>query len=173
MATLAGAGEPPGQMPTKGHVLMIRHAVAPGSGDPETFRIGDCATQRNLDERGRDQARRIGAWLRANGVPAARVYSSQWCRCLETAARMDIGPVTELPALNSFFERPEDRAPNLAALQAFFERQPHEGDLIVLVTHYVTIAGVTGIGVSSGEGVLLKLADGGQLALVRRLSFGF
>ena len=63
-----------------GHVLMIRHALAPGTGDPPEFRLGDCATQRNLDERGRTQARAIGDWLRARGVTAAEVYSSQWCR---------------------------------------------------------------------------------------------
>ena len=152
---------------------MIRHALAPGSGDPDNFRVGDCTTQRNLNERGRNQARRIGAWLRAGGIQAARVYSSQWCRCLETAALMNVGPVRELPALNSFYERPQDRASNLSALRAFLARQPADGDLIILVTHYVTIAGITGVAVSSGEGVLLKLADGGQLTFVRRQNFVF
>ena len=169
---LAGAGEQTDRIPARGHVLMIRHALAPGSGDPDNFQVGDCTTQRNLDARGRDQARRIGARLRADGVQAARVYSSQWCRCLETAALMDVGPVTELPALNSFFERPQEREPNLSALRAFLARQPADGRLLVLVTHYVTIAGVTGTAVSSGEGILLKLADGGQLTVVRRLDFG-
>jgi phosphohistidine phosphatase SixA len=172
-ASLAGAGEHPDRIPTKGHVLMIRHALAPGSGDPDNFRIGDCTTQRNLDAQGREQARRIGAWLRAGGVPAARVYSSQWCRCLETARLMDIGPVKELPALNSFYERPQDREPNLSALRAFLARQPHDGNLLVLVTHFVTIAGLTGDAVSSGEGVLLKLAEEGELTVVRKLDFGF
>jgi len=152
---------------------MIRHALAPGSGDPDNFRVGDCTTQRNLNERGRNQARRIGAWLRAGGIQAARVYSSQWCRCLETATLMAVGPVTELPTLNSFFERPQDREPNLSALRAFLARQPADGRLLVLVTHYVTIAGVTGAAVSSGEGVLLKFTAGGQLSVVRRLDFGF
>jgi broad specificity phosphatase PhoE len=68
-----------------GEVLLIRHAAAPGTGDPAGFRLGDCATQRNLSDTGREQARAIGDWLRDRGIERARVYSSQWCRCLETA----------------------------------------------------------------------------------------
>ena len=83
-----------------GHILMIRHALAPGTGDPANFQIGDCSTQRNLDDRGRDQARAIGDWLRSKGITSARIYSSQWCRCLETAKLLKLGPVAELPALN-------------------------------------------------------------------------
>jgi predicted methyltransferase len=60
-----------------GHILMIRHALAPGTGDPANFRIGDCSTQRNLDDRGRKQAKAIGNWLRSRGLTSARVYSSQ------------------------------------------------------------------------------------------------
>jgi hypothetical protein len=66
---------------------------------------------------------------------------------------MDMGDVTELPALNSFFQRPEDREPNLAALRRFLKRQPADGELLVLVTHFVTISAITGEGVSSGEGL--------------------
>lgn len=149
---------------------MIRHALAPGSGDPANFRIGDCSTQRNLDDRGRDQARRIGRWLRAYGVDSARVFSSQWCRCRETAELLDLGTVAELPALNSFFERPQDRAPNLAALRSFLENQPTDGELIILVTHFVTIAAVAGESVPSGEGVILRLSGGGTFDVVGRLA---
>jgi len=84
-----------------GTVLLIRHALAPGIGDPDGFRLDGCATQRSLSDEGRRQARAIGDWLQARGIGQARVYSSQWCRCLETAALLDLGPVTELPALNS------------------------------------------------------------------------
>ena len=100
-----------------GYFLMIRHAQAPGSGDPENFKIGDCSTQRNLNETGRAQARSIGNWLRHKGLASARVYASQWCRCLETAKLMGLGPVKELPALNSFYERIQDREPNISALK--------------------------------------------------------
>jgi len=143
-----------------GGVLMIRHANAPGSGDPANFKIGDCATQRNLDERGRAQARAIGVFLRHHGIVKVRVYSSQWCRCLETARLMNLGTVQQLPALNSFFSRPDDREPRLAALKAFLAEQPHDGRPIILITHYVTIEAMTGEGVSSGEGLVLQLNNG-------------
>jgi phosphohistidine phosphatase SixA len=142
-----------------GYVLMVRHARAPGTGDPDHFRLGDCATQRNLDDQGRAQARRLGARLRVAGIASAEVYSSQWCRCLETAALLDLGSVEELPALNSFHERPADRQPNLEALREFLAGLPADGPLVVLVTHQVTIAAITGRGVVSGEAVVLE-ADG-------------
>ena len=85
---------------------MIRHAYAPGTGDPADFTIGDCTTQRNLDDQGREQARNIGAWLRERGINSARVYSSQWCRCLETAERMDLGTVVELPVTDATRRHP-------------------------------------------------------------------
>ena len=155
-----------------GRVLMIRHAYAPGTGDPADFTIGDCTTQRNLDDQGREQARNIGAWLRERGINSARVYSSQWCRCLETAERMDLGTVVELPALNSFYQRPQDREPNLSALRSFLAEQPAKGELIVLVTHFVTISGITGEGVSSGDGVVLRLTGDGGYEVVGRMGFG-
>jgi broad specificity phosphatase PhoE len=160
-----------GQMKNGGHILMIRHALAPGTGDPANFRIGDCATQRNLDERGRDQARSIGDWLRAQGIGSARVYSSQWCRCLETAKLLEMGPVTELPALNSFYELTQNREPNLRALREFIAEQPSNGGLIILVTHFVTISAIADEGVSSGEGVLLKLNDDAPYEIVGRINF--
>src|SRR5688572_8550611 len=78
------------------HFVILRHAVAPGVGDPEHFALGDCSTQRNLSRAGREQAARIGARLRENGIAQARVYSSQWCRASETATLLRLGLVTEL-----------------------------------------------------------------------------
>jgi phosphohistidine phosphatase SixA len=161
------------QIKSGGHILMIRHAYAPGSGDPSHFKIGDCTTQRNLNDRGRSQARAIGDWLRSKGIKNAKVYSSQWCRCLETAALLNFGSVTELPALNSFFERPQNREPNIRALRSFIADLDASDDLIILVTHYVTIAEITGQGVSSGKGVVLRLKGGGAYEVLDRLSFGF
>ena len=155
-----------------GHILMIRHALAPGNGDPPDFKIGDCTTQRNLDETGRSQARSIGDWLRSKGITSARIYSSQWCRCLETARLIDLGPVQELAALNSFYEKIEDREPNLRALNDFISRQPVDGDLIILVTHFVTISAIAGTGVSSGEGALLELQKDMPYKFAGRLNFG-
>jgi len=153
-----------------GGVLMIRHANAPGSGDPANFKIDDCATQRNLDERGRAQARAIGKFLRHHAIGTVRLYSSQWCRCLETARLMNLGTVQPLPALNSFFSRPDDRERRIDALKAFLAKQPRDGGTIILVTHYVTIAAMTGKGVSSGEGVVLQLKNGSP-QVVGRLNF--
>jgi phosphohistidine phosphatase SixA len=161
------------QMKSGGHILMIRHAYAPGSGDPANFQIGDCSTQRNLDDRGRMQARAIGEWLREKGIKKARIYSSQWCRCLETAELLKLGDVTELSALNSFYDRPQDRVPNLKALQEFISEQARDGELIIMVTHFVTISAITGEGVSSGEGVVLHLKEGANYDFIDRLSFGF
>jgi len=155
-----------------GHVLLIRHAAAPGTGDPEGFRLGDCSTQRNLSEAGRMQAQGIGDWLRGQGIQRARVYSSQWCRCLETAELLNLGPVVELPGLNSFFDRPQDRDPNLAAVRDFLKAQHPRWELLILVTHQVTISALTGKYTASGHGVLATLGEGGALRTVRRIGFG-
>lgn len=90
-----------------GHFAIMRHALAPGTGDPRNFDLTDCSTQRNLSEAGREQAKAVGELLRKSGIEKAGVYSSQWCRCLDTATLLGLGPVTELPALNSFFQQPE------------------------------------------------------------------
>jgi phosphohistidine phosphatase SixA len=155
-----------------GAVLLIRHALAPGIGDPANFQLGDCATQRNLNDEGRRQARAIGDWLRGRGIAQARVYSSQWCRCLETAALLDLGPVTELPALNSFFEHPAERDGRLAELRRFLAAQPRDGGLLVLVTHQVTISAVSGTFADSGTGVLMARGEGGRLERIGTLAFG-
>ena len=154
-----------------GGVLLLRHANAPGFGDPAGFRIDDCSTQRNLSEAGRQQAIAIGAWLRARGISRARVYSSQWCRCLETAELLGIGQVSPLAALNSFFQRPEDRTPNLTALRDFLSAQALQNEPLVLVTHQVTVTALTGVFPDSGEGVVATLGENGELGDFVRMSF--
>ncbi|MDX1711490.1 MAG: histidine phosphatase family protein [Rhodovibrionaceae bacterium] len=163
MAETARAADPvaPAQLADGGYVLMLRHALAPGTGDPPDFELGECSTQRNLNDEGRRQAREIGAYLREAGVDEAQVFTSQWCRCRETAELLDLGPVEELPALNSFYQRPEDREPNLEALRKFLAALPVDGPPVVLVTHQVTITAVTGNWVSSGGGYVLRL-DGSE-----------
>jgi len=160
------------RMKTGGHILMIRHALAPGTGDPANFRIGDCSTQRNLDDRGRAQASAIGKLLRSKGITSARVYSSQWCRCRETAELLEMGSVAELPVLNSFYELTQDREPHLKALRKFIAEQPSNGVLVILVTHLVTISAIANEGVSSAEGVLLKLHRDAPYEVIGRLNFG-
>ena len=145
-----------------GRILMLRHAQAPGVGDPPGFRLDDCATQRNLDDSGRRQARALGIRLATAGVAAARVYSSQWCRCLETARLLQLGPVSELPALNSFFERSQGRDATIAALRAFLGSLPADGPPVVLVTHQVTINAFTSAGTPSGGGSIFQLDGTGN-----------
>lgn len=167
----AGEADLMSSLRQSGHVLLLRHANAPGFGDPPQFRLDDCATQRNLDASGRAQATAVGEWLRKQGVTRARVYSSEWCRALETARLLQLGPVTPLPALNSFFERTQDREPNTAALREFLARQPADGPLLVLVTHFVNIQGIAGLGVASGDGILLQLQAGNAPRVLGRLDF--
>lgn len=153
---------PLSELAKPGRVLMLRHAQAPGVGDPPGFRLDDCATQRNLDDSGRGQARALGTRLATAGVAAARVYSSQWCRCLETARLLQLGPVTGLPALNSFFERSQDRDATIAALRSFLARLPADGPPVVLVTHQFTINAFTSAGTPSGGGSIFQLDGTGN-----------
>jgi len=148
-----------------GHVALIRHANAPGFDDPPGFTIGACDTQRNLDSVGRAQATRIGDLFRANGITTARVVSSQWCRCLGTASLMALGAVEELPALNSFFGKPERREPQTATLQAWLAGQDLSRPTI-LVTHQVNITALAGVATSSGEVVVVRLDETGAVALI-------
>ena len=91
------------------HFVVIRHALAPGYGDPDIFKVKECKTQRNLNDLGRDQSKDIGDLFRANGINKASIFSSQWCRCLDTARLLGLGQVFETPALNSFFEKFEKK----------------------------------------------------------------
>jgi broad specificity phosphatase PhoE len=147
---------PAAALETAGLVVLMRHAEAPGIGDPAGFKLDDCATQRNLDGDGRAQAARIGERLRQLGIDQARVLSSQWCRCLDTARLLDLGPVKEMPALNSFFGQPEKEKESITELRQFLADLPRDGKPVVLVTHQVTITALTGIFPGSGEAVLLR-----------------
>jgi broad specificity phosphatase PhoE len=148
------------------HLVVLRHAQAPGTGDPPNFRLGDCSTQRNLSPEGREQAARIGARLRAAGLASTAVHSSQWCRCLETARNLAVGPVVELPALNSFFEASDRERRQTEALRAWIA----SADLsrpVVLVTHQVNITALTGIVPAEGE-ILILRREPGKLSVVAR-----
>lgn len=141
-------------------VLFMRHATAPGFGDPPGLVIDDCRTQRNLSEDGREQARLIGSFLRRQGIEAALVYSSQWCRCLETARLLGFDAVWELPALNSFFAEPQ-RGPEQTRQLEMFLQETVPGRPIILVTHQVNITAVTGVYPASGEMIVYRPAPGG------------
>lgn len=153
---------------TPGHVALIRHASAPGTGDPDNFQLTDCATQRNLSAEGRDQARRMGDLFRAAGIAAAEVYTSQWCRCRETAELLDLGSVTDLPAVNSFFRRPSLRTRRTQDTRAWLATQTWD-EPVVIVTHFVNIRALTGIAPGSGEIVVVRVGPKGETEPVGRL----
>ena len=145
---------------TRGTVIMFRHALAPGFGDPSNFRVDDCSTQRNLDTRGREQSKSIGMQFKTLGYAADVVYSSPWCRCLETARLMDIGPVRSFGGLGSFFQGYVDRSQTLKQLNTQLKSIARvQGKPVVMVTHQVVISAVTRMGTSSGEAILYDPAS--------------
>lgn len=148
-----------------GHVALMRHALAPGVGDPGNFRLGDCATQRNLSDSGRDQANRIGMKLRQAGITQADVYTSQWCRCRETAALLSFGEPVELPALNSFFRDFSRQKQQTETLRNWLTKQQLKKPLI-LVTHQVNITALSSIFPKSGEMVLMRRDGDGRFQVV-------
>ncbi len=154
---LAGGAHAGPDLTAPGTVIMLRHAHAPGTGDPAGFDLADGRTQRNLAERGRAQARELGRRLRAAGLADAQVFTSEWHRCRETAALLALGPVETLPALNSFFARPGERDRLMAALRDWLRTRPPDAAPVVLVTHQVNITALTGHYPAEGSGVVLQL----------------
>lgn len=153
---------------SNGHFALLRHAMAPGTGDPEQFALGDCSTQRILSREGQDQAVAIGEQFRANGLDEVIVYSSQWCRCLETANLLALGPVQELPALNSFYRRSERRTLQTQLLRGWLREQKPSVPRL-LVTHQVNITELTGVYPASGEMVVVHQSKAGELTVVGRI----
>lgn len=149
------------ELKTNGTVILIRHALAPGTGDPANFNLNNCATQRNLSEQGRAQARSIGAELRNRGIKIKQVLSSQWCRCLETAKLMNVGLVKPEPVLNSFFQDRSSAKAQTEALRQIIARHRQDQGFLVMVTHQVNITALTDIFPSSGGIVVVRgKADG-------------
>ena len=151
---------------------IMRHALAPGTGDPDELDLNDCTTQRNLSDEGRKQAASVGAGFVRKGIIKARVYSSEWCRCRETAELLGIGTVEILRPLNSFFRFPERREGQIGDLtkwlaEAFAETKG-SGPL-VLVTHQVTITALTGVYPRSGEIVVARRETNGVLTVLGSL----
>jgi phosphohistidine phosphatase SixA len=151
------------------HLLMIRHADAPGFSDPSHLKIGDCSTQRNLGELGRKQAQALGVWLKQQGIDSADVLSSAWCRCVDTATLLAKGPVTVAPALGSFFRNMSDSGSQTVALRTLLAQrmkssvgsaQPRKP--LILVTHQVNISAFTGQSIGQGDVMLVKVDTRGH-----------
>lgn len=150
-----------------GNVLLIRHAsTVEGLGDPPGFKLGDCSTQRNLSEAGREEARRLGRLLKFRAVSFSEVRSSQWCRCLETA-RLAFGEAETWPVLNSLHANPAGEAALLKEVGALAATVKPPRNL-VLVTHHFNIQALTGISPSTAEVIVVR-SEGGKLGVVGRI----
>ncbi len=147
--------------------VLMRHALAPGTGDPENFNLDDCSTQRNLSDVGRQQARETGEFFRANGIDKAEIWSSAWCRCRETAELLALGNVETLHSLNSFFGRRDRRLPQTRALKDWLQARAMETPL-VLVTHQVNISALTGVYPRSGELIFVEVTGNSSVNVVGR-----
>jgi phosphohistidine phosphatase SixA len=134
-----------------GNLIFIRHAYAPGGGDPNNFDINDCKTQRNLSNRGRDQAKKIRSFFKDNNFPIDKVYSSEWCRCKETAS-IAFNKFETKNFLNSFFSSQfaKNKDSQMKKLKKFIKNWDQNKNL-VFVTHYVVISESLNYAPSSGE----------------------
>ena len=152
-----------------GYTVLIRHARAPGTGDPAGFRLGDCATQRNLSGEGRAQAAALGAAFRERKVPVGRVLSSRWCRALDTA-RAAFGKVEPEQDLDSFFSDSRRGAGQTERLRALIKASSSADGNLVLVTHQVNITALTRLFPAEGEVIVVAARNDGSISLVGRIT---
>ena len=132
-------------------IIFIRHAIAPGNGDPDNFNINDCTTQRNLSKNGIIQSKNIGIFFEKNEIKIDKVLSSEWCRCKDTA-KIAFKKFKTFNALNSFYDEKfaANESNQIEDLKKYIKKWDSDKNL-VLVTHYVVISSILGIGSSSGE----------------------
>jgi phosphohistidine phosphatase SixA len=154
------------------YVLLMRHTLAPGIGDPANYTLSDCKSQRNLSTEGRAQAKTVGNWLRKQGIQKADVHSSPWCRCKDTAELLNFGEVKVGPSLASFFDEMHKAKERNQALQSFIaERLKVKGDqALILVTHHVNIFEFMGENIASGDMVLAKVDATGKIVSYQRIA---
>ena len=139
------------QLEDGGKLIFIRHAYAPGNGDPNNFNLNDCSTQRNLNKEGREQAKYIGEFFKKNDIKIDKVLSSEWCRCKETA-KIAFKNFTTNNFLNSFYSSKYEKNKNkqIKALNDYIGKFESDKNLI-LITHYVLISEILNYAPSSGE----------------------
>ena len=135
------------------NVIFMRHALAPGFGDPKNFLKNDCSTQRNLNNKGRLQAKFIGSYLKASEIKFSEILTSEWCRCIDTTKELNLGQWETFSGLNSFFQGHEKKDQVMNKLQKKLDSLDNS-DLVLFVTHQVVIMEQTGVAPSSGEMVL-------------------
>lgn len=157
-------------------IALMRHAIAPGNGDPTEFNLVDCKTQRNLSEDGQLQAQQIGLQFKEQGIEQSDIFSSQWCRCVDTAVNLNLGSVQPLPMLNSFYQDRSTAAAQteqltrwivdrLAANNSNSKADQQNTAPAILVTHQVNITALTDVFPSSGEVVFVTM-DNDQPAVL-------
>ena len=133
------------------NIIFIRHSLAPGSGDPENINLNDCKTQRNLNSEGIKQSKKIGNFFKKNNIRVEHIFSSEWCRCKDTAFHA-FESFKTFDALNSFYSEKfyKNKNRQIKRLKKFISDWDNNSNL-VLVTHYVVILEILGIGAGSGE----------------------
>ena len=153
--------------PPQGYVLLLRHSLAPGVGDPENFKLNDCSTQRNLSDIGRQDARDIGEWLARRQIKIARIESSRWCRAKETAELLNLGKVRLNRNLDSLFQETDlANHPQTIRVRKQIVDYRNKSGLLIMVGHFVNIGAITNVGVASGEGVLVRADSKGVIRVV-------
>ena len=151
----------------RGYAVLLRHALAPGTGDPAGFRLGDCSTQRNLSLEGRRQAIAIGARWRRERLPIDRVLTSRWCRARDTARLLAVGTVTAYPDFDSSFTVSSTVAQRRTRMvRSLITRHRDQPGVLVLVGHQVNITALTGMVPSSGAAVVVKATSAGTLRVI-------
>ena len=135
-------------------IIFIRHALAPGNGDPSNFDIKDCSSQRNLNEKGRLQSKKIGNFFKNYDIKIDKVLSSEWCRCKDTA-EIAFGNFETFNALNSFYDAKfyKNKSKQIKDLKIFINNWESDSNLII-VTHYVVISSLLNRTTSSGEMII-------------------
>jgi broad specificity phosphatase PhoE len=155
-----------------GQVVMVRHGLTtPGVGDPEGMKLENCASQRNLNDEGRAEARRLGQAWRTRGIPVGRVLSSPWCRCIDTAKLAFGKDAAVTPALSNLFGRHERQAQQLAELRPLAGAKPVGGNT-VMFSHGSTILALTGVSPDTAQMVILTPQGGGRFTVAGQLKVG-
>ncbi|MGK7947944.1 MAG: histidine phosphatase family protein [Xenococcaceae cyanobacterium] len=153
-----------------GYVVLLRHAqTVSGIGDPSGFELDDCATQRNLSEAGREQAKQIGREFRERNIPITRVLSSQYCRCLDTAKLLNLGTVEPSPMLNSIFEDRTTATQQVEQTRQQIIDYRNTSGVMVMVTHFANITEISGASPQEGEAIVIKANPRGNLEVVGRI----
>ena len=131
------------------NIIFLRHAIAPGFGDPDNFNLNNCNTQRNLNKEGILQSKNIGTYFKSNNIRFSEAISSEWCRCKDTVKEMKIGKWKTFSGLNSFFQGYSNKDEVLNKLNKKLSSTTND-ELVLMVTHQVVISNITGIAPPSG-----------------------